>query len=110
MPRGSISPIGESKGGEGSIPGWSKIMPKSILKVPIREVIKGRVCEWKAWGKVGLVPELQHPPFSGGCLSSLSASPRSPAASLGGQAGSHEIRTRITRLKWGNKRGERKYV
>lgn len=50
-------------------------MPKSILKVPIREAIKGRVCEWKAWGKVGLVLELRHPPFSGRHLSSLPASP-----------------------------------
>lgn len=77
MPKGSISPVGadESKGGESSVPGWSKIMPKSILKVPIREAIKGRVCEWKAWGKLGLVLELQHPPFSGGYLLSLAPSP-----------------------------------
>ena len=41
--------------GGGSVPGWSKIMPRSILKVPVRVSIKGRVCEWKAWGKVALV-------------------------------------------------------
>ena len=42
-------------GGECSVPGCSKIMPRSILKVPIRVAIKGKVCEWKAWGKVALV-------------------------------------------------------
>lgn len=41
--------------GGGSVPGWSKITPRSILKVPIRAAIKGRVCEWKAWRKVALV-------------------------------------------------------
>lgn len=50
-------------------------MPKSILKVPIWEAMKGMVCEWKAWGKVGLVLELRHPPFSGGYLLFLPASP-----------------------------------
>lgn len=50
-------------------------MPRSILKVPIRVAIKGRVYEWKAWGKVALVLELRHLPFSDGNLSPLPASP-----------------------------------
>jgi hypothetical protein len=33
---------------EDSVPGWSKIMPRSILKMPIRVAINGRFCEWKA--------------------------------------------------------------
>lgn len=37
----------------GLIPGWSKAIPKSILKVPILVAINGRVCEWKAWGEKG---------------------------------------------------------
>lgn len=37
-------------------------MPRSILKVPIRVAINGRVCEWKAWGEGGVSPELSHPP------------------------------------------------
>lgn len=76
MPGGSV-PLGadESKAGEGSLPGWSKIMPRSILKVPIWEAIKGRACEWKAWGKMVLVLELRYPLFSGGNPSSLPALP-----------------------------------
>lgn len=38
------------------VPGWSKIIPRSILKVPIRVAIKGKVCEWKAWGEGGISP------------------------------------------------------
>lgn len=40
-----------NEGAGGSIPGWSKAIPKSILKVPILVAINGRVCEWKAWGE-----------------------------------------------------------